>query len=96
MQFVCAGVDATDSYGLTRVYGYRDLTANAYKLTTSWVGGRTGYAPDSPQPLLRISTRPKPGGPPCRCDGPGVTALLKPFDLGWHPRTDVASTKGGP
>ena len=84
VQFVCAGVDATDSYGLTRVCGYRDLTANS---PSSWLpalvpeqGTRRGQpaAPACQRPLGRVSSE---GGPSCSVR-PSVTALLKPFDLG--------------
>jgi hypothetical protein len=65
--------------------------------------GRPGLVPErdprpgSPQtliaqhPLGRVSGD---GGPSCGRDGHGCTALLKPFDLGCHPSTDITSTKG--
>ena len=47
------------THDLIRLCGYRDLTANVYKLTTSCAGGRTGYSLRQPAASpCAISTRP--------------------------------------
>ncbi|HTT92030.1 MAG TPA: hypothetical protein VMF65_20920, partial [Acidimicrobiales bacterium] len=80
--------------------GYRDLMANTYKLTASCAGGHSrcsALQPAAPFAQLPLGQIGGQGGPSCRCDGPGVTVLVKPFDLG-RPATQGLTSrppKGG-
>ena len=83
--------------------GYRDFdrrdNGQAHDFLRWWPHRVCG--PDSGQPLLAqypLGQVGGQGGPSCRCDGPGVTVLLKPFDLGRYATQGLTShpPKGAP